>query len=173
LTSTQRAICWGQKGQWSPNVSGQIMNYDIIGDIHGHADALKALLQQMGYQDSRGAWRHPGRQAIFVGDFIDRGPKQVESVEVVRRMVDANAALAVMGNELRNAMRWCSTRDIAIGLLANVISLPMAVGRSPSNGYCPSSMTDTRRGAAPNDRLAMALTPDEYRAADLICAQIQ
>ncbi len=24
------------------------MNYDIIGDIHGHADALKVLLQDIG-----------------------------------------------------------------------------------------------------------------------------
>ena len=82
------------------------MNYDIIGDIHGHADALKALLQNMGYRDSRGAWRHPDRKAIFVGDFIDRGPKQVESVEIARRMVDADAALAVMGNHEFNAIGW-------------------------------------------------------------------
>jgi hypothetical protein len=25
------------------------MNYDIIGDIHGHADALEALLGHLGY----------------------------------------------------------------------------------------------------------------------------
>lgn len=82
------------------------MDYDIIGDIHGHADALKALLQDMGYRDSGGAWRHPDRKAIFVGDFIDRGPKQVESVEIARRMVDADTALAVMGNHEFNAIAW-------------------------------------------------------------------
>ena len=82
------------------------MNYDIIGDIHGHADALKALLQHMGYRDADGAWRHPDRKAIFVGDFIDRGPKQVESVEIARRMVDADTALAVMGNHEFNAIAW-------------------------------------------------------------------
>lgn len=43
-------------------------NYDIIGDIHGHADALAALLQSMGYRETGGAWRQPERQAIFVGD---------------------------------------------------------------------------------------------------------
>lgn len=64
------------------------MSYDIIGDIHGHAEALKALLASMGYREQGGAWRHPQRQAVFVGDFIDRGPKQVETVDVVRRMVD-------------------------------------------------------------------------------------
>ncbi|MFZ4625374.1 MAG: metallophosphoesterase, partial [Rhodoferax sp.] len=82
------------------------MNYDIIGDIHGHAEALKALLRSMGYTDRQGAWRHPERQAIFVGDFIDRGPKQIEAVEVVRCMVEAGSAQAVMGNHEFNAIAW-------------------------------------------------------------------
>ena len=73
------------------------MNYDIIGDIHGHADKLEALLAKLEYQNTAGAWRHSGRQAIFVGDFIDRGPAQERSVDIVRRMVDCGAAQAVMG----------------------------------------------------------------------------
>ena len=50
--------------------------YDLIGDIHGHAAELCQLLQQLGYApDALGTYRHPaGRQVIFVGDFIDRGP---------------------------------------------------------------------------------------------------
>lgn len=34
---------------------------NIIGDIHGHADAIKALLRRMGYTQSPDAWRHPER----------------------------------------------------------------------------------------------------------------
>lgn len=82
------------------------MNYDIIGDIHGHADELEALLASLGYRETRGAWRHPSRQAIFVGDFIDRGPRQIETVELVRRMIDGGSALAVMGNHEFNAVAW-------------------------------------------------------------------
>lgn len=82
------------------------MNYDIIGDIHGHADHLKALLGKLGYRDMKGAWRHPDRMALFVGDFIDLGPKQVETVETVRRMVDAGTARAVLGNHELNAIAW-------------------------------------------------------------------
>lgn len=80
------------------------MQYDVIGDIHGCADQLVALLKLMGYRESLGAWRHPDRQAVFVGDFIDRGPKQVESVLIAKRMVDAGTALAVMGNHEFNAI---------------------------------------------------------------------
>lgn len=82
------------------------MSYDIIGDIHGHADALGALLTDLGYRNKGGAWRHPARQALFVGDFIDRGPKQMETVSLVRRMVDAGSARAVMGNHEFNAIAW-------------------------------------------------------------------
>lgn len=82
------------------------MAYDIIGDIHGHAGELRALLARMGYRERGGAYRHPDRTAIFVGDFIDRGPAQVETVMIARRMVDARSALAVMGNHELNAIAW-------------------------------------------------------------------
>jgi len=82
------------------------VNHDIIGDIHGHADALKALLTDLGYRERHGAWRHPDRQAIFVGDFIDRGPRQFDTVDTVRRMVDTGSAQAIMGNHELNAIAW-------------------------------------------------------------------
>lgn len=82
------------------------MGYDIIGDIHGQADKLESLLYRMGYRDSAGCWRHPDRQAIFVGDFIDRGPEQMRTVNLARRMVEAGSALAVMGNHELNAIAW-------------------------------------------------------------------
>lgn len=82
------------------------MAYDVIGDIHGQADKLHALLAHLGYRNSKGAYRHPDRTAIFVGDFIDRGPRQIDSVMTVRRMVDAGSAQAIMGNHEFNAIAW-------------------------------------------------------------------
>lgn len=78
-------------------------NYDFIGDIHGRADALIALLIKLGYRKRDGAWRHHSRTAFFLGDFIDRGREQLETVAIVRSMVDAGTALAVMGNHEFNA----------------------------------------------------------------------
>src|SRR3954464_15205785 len=60
----------------------------------------------MGYQKRNGAWRHPQRTAIFLGDFIDRGPQQVKTVNIARRMVESGSALAVMGNHELNAIAW-------------------------------------------------------------------
>jgi len=82
------------------------MAYDIIGDIHGQAGKLHALLTHLGYRERAGAYRHPSHTAIFVGDFIDRGPRQVDSVMTARRMIDAGSALAVMGNHEFNAIAW-------------------------------------------------------------------
>jgi hypothetical protein len=83
-----------------------INGYDIIGDVHGHCDHLTALLRKLGYREQDGAWRHPGRQAIFVGDLIDRGPQQVATVTTVRRMVDAGTARCILGNHEFNAVAW-------------------------------------------------------------------
>ena len=84
------------------------MAFDIIGDIHGQADKLEALLKRLGYECKLGLWRHPSRTAIFVGDFIDRGPRQLDTVAIVRRMVEAGAAQAVMGNHELNAIAWAT-----------------------------------------------------------------
>ena len=79
-------------------VHTQISGYDLIGDIHGHADELKRLLSELGYQKRLGVWRHTSRRAVFVGDLIDRGPQQREVINVVRSMVEGDAALICMGN---------------------------------------------------------------------------
>jgi hypothetical protein len=84
------------------------MAYDIIGDVHGHADRLEALLGKMGYSHRSGAWRHPSRSAVFVGDLIDRGAHQVRTLEIVRDMIDAGSARATMGNHEFNAIAWAT-----------------------------------------------------------------
>jgi hypothetical protein len=81
--------------------------YDIIGDIHGHADALDALLHKLDYEKVNGIWRHPAdRKVIFVGDFIDRGPKILDTLKTVRAMTDSGNAFAVLGNHEWNALRY-------------------------------------------------------------------
>jgi hypothetical protein len=82
--------------------------FDIIGDVHGQFDKLVALLSHLGYRDSGGAWRHPDRSVIFVGDLIDRGPKQLATVDLVRRMMDAGCARCVVGNHEFNAIAWAT-----------------------------------------------------------------
>ncbi|WP_018403509.1 metallophosphoesterase [Marinobacter gelidimuriae] len=82
--------------------------YDLIGDIHGYATELKALLAKMDYQEIDGVWQHPERRVIFLGDFVDRGPEQVETVNIAHNMVKNKKALAVMGNHEFNAVAWAT-----------------------------------------------------------------
>ena len=82
------------------------MALDIIGDVHGHAEALVSLLTRLGYREREGAFRHADRKAVFVGDLIDRGSQQLRTVDTVRRMVDAGAARCLMGNHEYNAIGW-------------------------------------------------------------------
>ncbi|HSC84984.1 MAG TPA: metallophosphoesterase [Pseudomonas sp.] len=80
--------------------------YDLIGDVHGCAHTLARLLEQMGYRRQAGVWRHPQRMALFLGDIIDRGPRIREALHLVRDMVEAGAALCIMGNHEYNALGW-------------------------------------------------------------------
>lgn len=77
---------------------------DIIGDIHGHADKLEELLLKLGYTKSGGTYSHPESKVLFVGDYIDRGPKIIETLEIIKPMVDSENAIALMGNHEYNAL---------------------------------------------------------------------
>jgi hypothetical protein len=72
--------------------------YDIIGDVHGHAQLLKKMLQKLGYVKTASGFKCPGRQAIFVGDFVNRGPEIKKTIRIIRSMVESGNATAVLGN---------------------------------------------------------------------------
>ena len=79
---------------------------DVIGDLHGHNAILEKLLQQLGYRRDGDGWRHAERVAVFVGDIIDRGPQQLETLATVRAMVEDGNALCIMGNHEFNALSY-------------------------------------------------------------------
>ncbi len=82
-----------------------IKGYDIIGDIHGYADKLETLLDQMDYKiNSQGYFEHEDRKVIFLGDFIDRGEQQARTLDIVKPMVQNGSAKAVIGNHEFNAV---------------------------------------------------------------------
>jgi protein phosphatase len=122
------------------NKKDQVGPFDIFGDLHGCADELRALLQQLGWlrstlpasEDPWGdeCWQHPlGRRAIFLGDLVDRGPHITETLRIVRNMVTAGAAFCVAGNHDVKFMRWLRGKQVQVkhGLersIAEVESLP-------------------------------------------------
>lgn len=94
-----------------------IAGYDIIGDVHGCATELEALLDGLGYarRDTDGSYSHPARRAVFVGDLIDRGPEQLRVLQLVKEMVDAGSAQMVLGNHEFNAMAYATEWPVGSG----------------------------------------------------------
>ena len=76
--------------------------YDIIGDIHGHYDELVSLLKNLGYSLQKGIWKNGDRIPVFVGDYIDRGPKILETLKLVRDLTESGNGIALMGNHEYN-----------------------------------------------------------------------
>lgn len=97
--------------------------FDIIGDIHGCADELQALLAKLGYEvawsEDRGervvsvAAPH-GRKVVFVGDLVDRGPNSPDALRIAMSMVAAGSAYCVQGNHERKLGRWLEGRKVTI-----------------------------------------------------------
>ncbi len=103
--------------------------FDIIGDLHGCCDELEQLLEQLGYRWSADlvqkipavatvyprAYRHPAaRKAVFVGDLVDRGPRNLDCFGLVRNMVAAGSAYCVPGNHDIRLARKLEGRNVRI-----------------------------------------------------------
>ena len=92
--------------------------FDIIGDVHGCFDELVELLKELGYEistqpDGETVVEPPqGRKAVFVGDFVDRGPKVAEVLHLVIGMQKTGAALCVPGNHDVKLVRALQGRNV-------------------------------------------------------------
>jgi protein phosphatase len=149
--SVERVPLWNDKRQ-------EHGPFDIIGDVHGCCDELEDLLQRLGYLPTvlevgqtflsasppgrqeclphhltlwgKRAFAHPeGRKAVFVGDLVDRGPRIVDTVRLVRNMMVCGSALSVPGNHDMKLMRKLRGKNVQIthGLaqsLAEIDALP-------------------------------------------------
>jgi predicted kinase/diadenosine tetraphosphatase ApaH/serine/threonine PP2A family protein phosphatase len=99
--------------------------FDFIGDVHGCCDELEELLERLGYKRcppdpaSPGwtslSYTHPdGRKAVFVGDLVDRGPRIVDTLSLVRNMVAAGSALCVPGNHDMKLLKKLRGKNVQI-----------------------------------------------------------
>lgn len=98
---------------------GRYAGFDLIGDVHGCADALAMLLDRLGYVRRKGSFefhdqRKP-RQAIFLGDIIDRGAGIRETVLSVQDMVARGHAQMVLGNHEYHALAYSTPLPAAPG----------------------------------------------------------
>ena len=117
-------------------------SFDLIGDVHGCADELEALLQKLGYKrvENRSGqglycgplYQHPEkRQVVFLGDLVDRGPKILETLRLVASMTEAGSALCLLGNHDDKLMRYLKGNAVKIqhGLETTIEALESLPGR--------------------------------------------
>jgi predicted phosphodiesterase len=71
----------------------------FIGDVHGCADELDALLKECGWQ--------PGERVVLVGDLVAKGPDSTGVVSRAREL----SLLAVRGNHDEHVLRWHQGRQ--------------------------------------------------------------
>lgn len=91
---TAYLVCCCSTG--TANVVLLVWSWDVV--VAPKVPLVELPFVVVGYRDNGGTWRHPSRSVVFVGDLIDRGPKQLATVDLVRRMVEAGSARCVMGN---------------------------------------------------------------------------
>jgi len=99
--------------------------FDIIGDVHGCALELRALLEKLGYHftdiiDVDGQPGHQitpplGRKATFLGDLVDRGPDSAGVLRIVMHLVEAGNGWCVPGNHDAKLLKKLQGRDVNIG----------------------------------------------------------
>jgi protein phosphatase len=91
--------------------------FDIVGDVHGCHGELVALLRELGYEvgdDGTTATPPEGRRAIFVGDYVDRGPDTPRVLRLVMSMVAAGTAICLPGNHDQKLVRKLKGRAVRI-----------------------------------------------------------
>ena len=97
--------------------------FDIIGDVHGCAGELEALLVKLGYGvETDGALGSrsyrivppAGRRAVFVGDLVDRGPRAPDVLRLVKGMVEDGTAFCVIGNHENKLIRKLNGSNVKL-----------------------------------------------------------
>lgn len=72
----------------------------VVGDVHGHRDALADELRAQGLVDSDDAWAGGKSTLWFLGDFVDRGPDGVGAIDLVMSLQEQAAQAGGMVDSL-------------------------------------------------------------------------
>ena len=132
-----------------------------VGDIHGRADLLDRLLEEMA--GDLASWVPRRAVVVFLGDYVDRGP---ESRRVVERLASGPPSagplataqwVALRGNHEDYVLRFLSDCSIGPGWFLNG---GLETVRSYIGSIPPGLETDTR---TLQRLLAEAMPPDHVR----------
>lgn len=70
----------------------------VVGDVHGHRDALVGLLRDAGLVDAAERWAGSDARLWLVGDLFDRGPDGIGALELVMALEREGDVRCLLGN---------------------------------------------------------------------------
>ena len=70
----------------------------VVGDVHGHRDALAGLLRDAGLIDGGDRWCGADARLWLLGDLVDRGPDGIGAIDLVMRLQQAGDVRCLLGN---------------------------------------------------------------------------
>ena len=82
MTSSDQDLRDARAGHERPEMRRRL----VMSDVHGHVDDLKARLQEHGLTDAEQEWTGGAAALWFLGDYVDRGRRGLEVIDVVRRL---------------------------------------------------------------------------------------
>src|SRR3990167_8486096 len=80
----------------------------FIGDIHGCLDELETLLLQV-HKEFKQTKRY-----IFLGDLVDRGPKNIETVKYCSYFSEKPGNNILIGNHDKKLISYCLGKNVVI-----------------------------------------------------------
>ena len=168
-TATRSLVVIGRTGELRrPSLPEGIRIY-VVGDIHGQAASLKAVMRKI----SSHASTRPTRNivTVFVGDYIDRGLHSKEVIETLITAGELGTIVALRGNheelmlsslaDNANMKEWCAVGGIQTMFSYGIDVSELMVGR----GYDVARAA--LREAVPKAHLAwLAGLPSRYEQGD-------
>lgn len=81
--------------------------WDVVTDIHGMYDEFLSLLKLAGWQIPASRLSHPaGRKLLVLGDMVDRGPRSLEVLRLLRQACLDGVAVCLLGNHDKKLLRF-------------------------------------------------------------------
>lgn len=70
----------------------------VVGDVHGHREALVRLLRDAGLLDGSERWAGADARLWLLGDLVDRGPDGIGAIELAMRLEREGDVGCLLGN---------------------------------------------------------------------------
>ena len=84
--------------------TGRLLETVAIGDVHGRADLLEALLEEVTSAPER-------RRVVFLGDIVDRGPDSRLALKLVAQELEASSqSFLLLGNHEELMLKFLDER---------------------------------------------------------------